>query len=141
MVCVHGSGSLPHRIIEGINKPFNDGTHIIFVNGAYNNPDYTSDLAKLVHDFRCTKADDMYIKELADRTRQFKETPEGVSEMCEKIEDMRKLAMEQGRAEGKAEAVLETIISLVKDGLITIAERAKRANITVSELEARLAQE
>ena len=101
-VCVHGSGSLPHRIIEGINKPFNDGTHIIFVNGAYNNPDYTSDLAKLVHDF---------------------------------------LAMEQGRAEGKAEAVLETIISLVKDGLITIAERAKRANITVSELEARLAQE
>ena len=40
-------------------KPLGDGAHIIFVNGAYDNANDTSDLAKLVHDFRCNRADDM----------------------------------------------------------------------------------
>ena len=70
-------------------KPLNDGAHIIFVNGAYNNADDTSDLANLVHDFRCKRAEDMRIKELADKTRYFKETQEGVSIMCKAIEEMR----------------------------------------------------
>lgn len=136
---VLGKGQLIYEIdrtIKGINEDFNDGSHIIFVNGAYNNPDDTSDLAKLVHDFRCTKADDMYIKELADRTRQFKETPEGVSEMCKKIEDMREMAIAQGETTG----TLKTLIALVKDGLISVAEGAKRANMTIPEFEAKLAQ-
>jgi hypothetical protein len=32
-------------------EPFGDDEHIIFVNGAYNNPDDNFDLAKLIHDF------------------------------------------------------------------------------------------
>lgn len=35
----------------------------------------------------------MKIKELADKTRYFKETPEGVSIMCKAIEDMRNEAV------------------------------------------------
>ena len=64
--------------------------------------------------------------------------------MCEKIEYMRELAMaqgkEEGKAEGRAEGILEAIISLVKDGLISVAEGAKRANMSVAEFEAKLAQ-
>ena len=144
---VLGKGLLIYEIdrtIKGTNEEFNDGSHIIFVNGAYNDPDDTSDLAKLVHDFRCTKADEMYIKELADRTRRFKETPEGVSEMCKKIEDMRDMAMAQGeeigREKGEISGTLKTLIALVKDGLISVAEGAKRANLTIPEFEAKLAQ-
>ena len=155
---VIGDGKLIYRverIIEGLNKPFNDDSHIIFVNGAYNNPDDTSDLAKLVHDFKCTKADEMYIEELADSTKRFKETPKGVSEMCEKIENMRKIAMAQGREEGRAEGeakgraegkaegrfegIFEAIIALVKDGLISVSEGAKRTNMSVTEFETKLA--
>ncbi len=33
----------------------------IYVNGAYDNKDDTSDLAKLIHDFRCKKADEMVL--------------------------------------------------------------------------------
>lgn len=41
-----------------------------------------------MHDMRCKRADDMQIKQLADRTRYFKETQEGVSDMCKAIEEM-----------------------------------------------------
>jgi len=64
------------RIIKKSGKPFNDGSYIVFVNGAYNNLDDNSELAKLVHDFKYTHADDMFIEELAVITRYFKETPE-----------------------------------------------------------------
>ena len=32
----------------------------------------------------------MYTKQLADKTRYYEETPEGVSDMCKAIEEMRK---------------------------------------------------
>ena len=68
-------------------EPFDDGEHILYINGAYENKDDNSDLAKLIHDFRCSKADDMLLSPLADRTRYFKETPEGVEYMCKAMED------------------------------------------------------
>ena len=39
--------------------------------------------------------------------------------------------------EGKEEGVLKTLIDLVKDGLISLAEAAKRANMTVAEFESK----
>lgn len=38
----------------------------------------------------------------------------------------------KGKAEGKAEGIIETLISLVKDGLITLKEAARRANMSES---------
>lgn len=75
------------RMNLATGEPFNDGEHILYINGAYENKDDTSDLAKLIHDFRCSKADDMLLSPLADRTRYFKETPEGVEYMCKAMED------------------------------------------------------
>ena len=37
-------------------KPFGDGEHILYVNGAYRGD---SDLGRLMHDFSCTDAKDM----------------------------------------------------------------------------------
>ncbi|MCM1524855.1 MAG: hypothetical protein NC120_10405 [Ruminococcus sp.] len=51
--------------------------------------------------------------------------------MCEAIEGIRNDA----RAEGIEEGVLKTLINLVKDGILTIADAAKRANMTVNEFE------
>ena len=42
-----------------------------------------------MHDFNCTKADDMNFELMANRTRYLKENPKGVSEMCKIMEDMR----------------------------------------------------
>ena len=124
------------RMDKKLGLSFDDEAHIIYVNGAYNNPNDTSELAKLVHDFRCSNADEMYTQLLAERTRYFKETPEGVSEMCKAMEEMQKTARAEGRAEGKKEGILETLVSLVKDGILTLAEAAGRYNVTVPEFEA-----
>ena len=124
------------RMDKKLGLLFDDEAHIIYVNGAYNNPNDTSELAKLVHDFRCSTADEMYTQLLAERTRYFKETPEGVSEMCKAMEEMQKPARAEGRAEGKKEGILETLVSLVKDGILTLAEAAGRYYVTVPEFEA-----
>ena len=124
------------RMDKKLGLSFDDEAHIIYVNGAYNNPNDTSELAKLVHDFRCSNADEMYTQLLAERTRYFKETPEGVSEMCKAMEEMQKTARAEGEAIGMQKGILETHVSLVKDGILTLAEAAGRYNVTVPEFEA-----
>ena len=52
-------------------------------------------------------------------------------DMCEAIEGIRKDAL----AEGIEEGILKTLIGLVKDGILTIADAAKRADMTVPEFE------
>ena len=41
----------------------------------------------------------------------------------------------EGRAEGIAKGVLDTLVSLVKDGILSIVDAATRANMSVSEFE------
>ena len=50
-------------------------------------------------------------------------------DMCEAIEGIR----EDARAEGIEEGVLKTLISLVKDGILTLTDATKRADMTVLE--------
>lgn len=67
-------------------KPFDDGAHILYVNGEYRGDDA---VGKLMHDFSCTDADDMNYDLMAEKTRYLKENPEGVSYMCQVMDDLR----------------------------------------------------
>ena len=109
------------------NEPLGDDEYILFINGAYNNKNDNSDLAKLIHDFGCTKPSEMYFSEMSESARKYKETEEGVSEMCKMMEDMRNNAEKAG--------VIKTLIELVRDGILSLAEAAKRADMTVDEFE------
>ena len=111
--------------------PLGDGAHIIFVNGAYDNAEDTSDLAKLVHDFRCNKAADMKIKELADKTRYFKETPEGVGYMCKAMEERCREVAEEA-AQLKAYQMVMNFLSL---GTISKADISKASGFTLEEID------
>ena len=81
--------SEPIYPIERMNlitgNPFEDGEHILYVNGGYRGE---SDIGKLMHDFNCTKAEDMNFELMAERTRYLKKNPKGVSEVCQIVEDM-----------------------------------------------------
>ena len=70
------------RMIDG-EKRFEDGAHIIYVNGAFRGD---TPIGQLMHDFNCTDADDMKDPLLQGRARYFKETTEGVSSMCRMME-------------------------------------------------------
>ncbi len=71
---------------------FDDGSHIIYVNGKYRGND---EIGKLMHDFSCTDPDDMNYDVLAKRARYFKQDEEGVKSMCKMLEDMRNEAAQK----------------------------------------------
>lgn len=86
---IYGKG-LPFYPIERMNmatgEMFGDGEHILYVNGSYRGDD---EIGNLMHDFSCSDPDDMINKDLADRSRYFKETEEGVETVCKVMEEMR----------------------------------------------------
>ena len=95
-----------NRHIEELdNKPFDDGNHIIYVNGAYKND--SSDIGRLMHDFRCTSSVDMFYDVLKDGMHHYKETEGGRTKMCKAIEAYGEELRLEGILEGKAEGILE----------------------------------
>ncbi|MCD7732181.1 MAG: Rpn family recombination-promoting nuclease/putative transposase [Oscillospiraceae bacterium] len=78
---------IDRKIDELDNKLFGDGSHIIYVNGEYNNSE--DPIGMLMHDFHCTSASEMYYSILANRVRYFKETEGGQDNMCKLMEDFR----------------------------------------------------
>lgn len=109
-------------------EAFGDDEYIIFINGAYNNPDDDSDLAKLIHDFGCNKAEDMYFDLMAERTNYYKKTPEGVSYMCKLMEDM------------VNEEKIRTAIRMLADGSLTHEQIAKFTVLPIEKIEELAAQ-
>ena len=64
------------RTIGEIGADFGDGSYIIYVNAAMQ--DEETELGRLMHDFHCKDAGEMYSEVLAKRVRELKETEEGV---------------------------------------------------------------
>ncbi len=95
-----------NRIIEELSRPFNDGEHIIYVNGDYRGSD---DIGKLMNDFRSSKVDDMTLEPLKETVNRYKNNPREVAAMCA---DLEKWSMDE-RSEGRAEGA-ELLARLLK---------------------------
>ena len=54
-----------HKYIDGSLEPFNDGSHLIYINGSAQ--DDGTEIWKLIHDLRCTNADEMF-REASEKT-------------------------------------------------------------------------
>ena len=85
------------RKIEEMNEYFPDSEHILYVNSQIQDD---TPLGRLMHDFHCENADDMYNEVLANRVRELKETPEGVNGMCKELEELYEEGVELGRKQG-----------------------------------------
>ena len=85
------------RCFLGTGERFEDGSHILYVNGAYRGD---TPVGRLMHDFSCTDAKDMYYGTLASRVKFFKESKEGIEIMCKAMEDMRNESLQEGIREG-----------------------------------------
>lgn len=110
-----------NRYIEETNELFCDGSHIIYVNGEYQ--DNESIIGRLIHDFNCTDADEMYNSELAKRVRYFKETEGGRREMCKLMEDLRN------------ETKIEMATALLKMGKLSNEEISTVSGLTIEQIE------
>ena len=115
------------RCFLGTGERFEDGSHILYVNGAYRGD---TPIGKLMHDFSCTNAADMYYTTLADRVRFFKESKEGILIMCKVMEDMRKESLQEGVKEG----AINTAKRMLADGMLTLEKIAEYAGLPLDEV-------
>lgn len=107
------------RCILGTGESFEDGSHILYVNGSYRDE---TPIGKLMHDFSCTDPTDMYYEVLADRVRFFKESKEGIAIMCKVMEDMRK------------ESLKEVALRMLAAGKYALEEIASISGLSLDEV-------
>lgn len=111
------------RCILETGERFEDGTHILYVNGAYRDE---SPIGKLMHDFSCTNPSDMNYGVLADRVRFFKESKEGIAVMCKAMEDMRNQTLKEG--------MMEVALRMLKAGKYALDEIASISGLSLDEV-------
>lgn len=87
------------RTFEDTEEVFNDGAHILYVNGECRSE---SPLGRLMHDFFCSDPNDMYSDVLAERVRFFKEDEKGVATMCKVMEEIYNDGIAIGEVRGEA---------------------------------------
>lgn len=115
------------RVIRETGEVFEDESHIIYVNSKIQ--DDTA-LGKLMHDFSCKKAENMYYKVLADRVHYFKEDEEGVAIMCRAMEEMRNEAVRKRNIE-----IAMDMLEIRKNNeKLTYEDIAKTSRLTADEV-------
>ena len=112
------------RVITEKNIQFNDGEHIIYVNGAFRSKNTA--LGRLMSDFFCTDAKEMCYKELSGRVRYLKETEKGEESMCEILDEMRKEAGEKVR--------IENAKKMIKSGKISLEDIADFSGLSLDKV-------
>ena len=88
---------------------FDDGNHIIFANAAY--PDESTDIGKLMHDFREQDPDKMYFPELRDGVSHFKKAEKGRDRMGGEVEEY----AEEYSKKRSANAAINSAIKTCRD--------------------------
>lgn len=116
------------RYVDG-EELFNDGAHIIYVNGKYKGNDPMGDL---MHDFHCKKAGDMKSKILAERARYLKESDKGVRHMCRIMEEFAK----EERKEEREERTIEMAAKLLESGDMTEKRIKELFKLTEGQMKA-----
>ena len=127
-----GAGrSLYHvnRIIEETGTYFGDGSHIIYVNGSYN--DDNDPVGRLMHDFRCLSSVDMFYPVLARQVKHFKETEGGQEIMCEIFENLAEKWAQERAEERALEEKKASARRMIARGKLTVEEIAEDVDLPI----------
>ena len=107
------------RCVRETEMPFDDGEHILFVNGECRDD---TPLGLLMQDFFCTNPDDMHYAPLRERVRYFKENEKGVLSMSNVVDEIK---------QEEREAVAER---LLKKGKMSYEEIAEISCLTLEKV-------
>ena len=138
---------------------FGDGAHVIYANGMWRGDDA---LGRLMHDFNCSDAAEMYFDILKRQVSQFKNSEEGRHAMCKAVEEFaEKIAVRreaiakaegktegiaegkregiaegkrEGIAEGKRENMLATAKRMLKDGILALKDIARYTGLSLAQV-------
>lgn len=126
------------RYIAETMDSFNDGAHIVYVNGE--NTDDTP-LGHLMQDFKQSNPDKIHSPILADRMKIIKSNSEEERKMCKLMEDLIKdysatmiqEAEARGKASGEAQGKIISIKNLMKNMNLPAEKAMKALGISPSE--------
>lgn len=111
-----------------LHKPgkvdFNDGEHIIYVNGSIKTKDTA--LGRLMNDFYCTEADDMCYEELSSRVKKYKESAEGVESMGSVFDEIRE--------EARNEQSCKNALKMITSGKLTLEEISEYSGLPIEKV-------
>ena len=126
---IFGGGKALYRIDRmnrDMDTPFSDGEHIIYVNVAYYRAGDTSDIAKLMHDFRCSDYNDMNFELMAQSVRYYKEETKGVVSVSRLME---------ARLEAERKyTILGLAEKMIESGEMTLDKIANLTGLTLEEV-------
>lgn len=94
------------RVITELSRPFDDASHIAYVNGEYRAKDA---IGMLMHDFFCEDPDQMHYKVLAKRADFFKHETKGVNAVCEIMQELMKSEREEWLNEERTSTAMEML--------------------------------
>ena len=85
-----------------------------------------TELGRLMHDFHCKSASEMYSEVLSGRVRTLKETEEEIEEMCRELEELYQMGMMDGRTEGRNEGIALGRAEGIAEGITKGEQKAKK---------------
>lgn len=137
------------KIVESNGREYIDNLNLVYLDAS--KWDY-SELGMLLHDCLCDSADKMYYEEMAECARRLKEgqemlyqysdlIDEYVEQQTEEVRLQRAIAEEkltmaeekQAAAEKEAEVSTNCILSLIRQGIVTVEQAASHMSMSVSE--------
>ena len=91
-----------------------------------------------MHDLRCSRAEEMYNRILAERVHELKEAQEGVDHMCREMEQLYNDGIEMGEKRGEKRGELkakkEMAVSLAAEGM-KAEQIARLTKVSVGEVQ------
>ena len=121
------------RMIQETNALFGDGSHILYVNAQIKD---NSALGQLMHDFACTKAEEMHYPILAKRVRYFKEEQEGVATMSRIFEEIKREAAQEAARKTAREKSIQVARRMLMMGKYSYEEISAISDFTMDEVKA-----
>lgn len=121
------------RCILNTGALFDDGSHILYVNGAYRGD---TPVGRLMHDFFCARPEDMHYAVLAERAKQFKNGTEGSDTMCRAVEEL----CREERAKEREKNRETSARTMLADGTLPLEKIAQYSSLPLDEVR-RLAEE
>lgn len=121
------------KSIKGVKEPFDDGSHTIFVNGAYRKNDA---IGMLMHDFCEANADEMYYSEIAEKVRFHKNQTDGGNKTMSRIfEEYGKEVAAEARMTALAERNDYFVRKLIARGDMSLEEIADITEVPLEKVQ------
>ena len=116
-------------------EEFSDGTCIIYLNTAHK--DYTTAIGRLIHDFRCSKPEELYSKDFAETASRIYRNEGGKLMKTVKAIEARGEARGKaiGEAIGEARGIAKVAMNLLKAGKFALEDIAEACNMTLQQVQ------